>query len=84
MGINRIIYSSKKSDTGEYFVGYRKTASWMAGMSMLGTQLSSITFIAYPADSFETMGIRLLPIALVPVGSITAAFLSICSTAKPR
>jgi len=74
MGVIGVYYSGKNSDTDEYFLGGRRTAGWMAGMSMLGTLLSCITFLAYPADSFKTTWIRLLPMALVPVGSIIAAF----------
>ena len=74
MGIVGLYYSGKNSDTDEYFLGGRRTLGWMAGISMLGTLLSSITFLAYPADSFKTTWIRLLPMALVPVGSIIAAY----------
>ena len=41
---------------------------------MVGTSISSLTFLAYPADSFKTAWLRFLPNVMLPVVIITAAY----------
>ena len=53
------IYFSRKNTTTEgYFVGNRSYSGWVIGLSMISTSISSITFLAYPADSFKTSWLR--------------------------
>jgi len=49
------IYFSKRAKTTEnYFLAGRKIPWWAAGLSIYGTQLSAITFMAVPAVVFAT------------------------------
>jgi len=41
---------------------------------MVGTSISSVTFLAYPADSFKTSWLRFLPNLMLPVVIITTAY----------
>ena len=38
----------------DFFLGGRRVPWWAAGISIFGTQLSAITFMAIPAKSFAT------------------------------
>ena len=70
------IYFSRKNTTTEgYFVGNRSYSGWVIGLSMIGTSISSITFLAYPADSFKTSWLRFLPNIALPIVIITSAYL---------
>ncbi len=47
------VYSGRKGrDTEDYFVGGRKVPGWAVGLSILGTCISSVTYVAYPGKSF--------------------------------
>lgn len=64
-------FSRKNTNTEEYFLGGRSFPGWALGLSLLGTSMSSVTFIAYPADGFKTTLVRL---TLVLVFPLVAAF----------
>ena len=70
-----IYFSQKNKDTEEYFVGGRSFSGWVIGLSMIGTSISSITFLAFPADAFKTSWIRFLPSFVLPVAILVAAYL---------
>lgn len=42
----------RNSNTEEYFVGNRSFSGWVVGLSMLGTVVSSSTFLALPAAAY--------------------------------
>lgn len=42
----------KDSTTEDYFVGGRKVPGWAVGLSIMGTCISSVTYVAYPGKSF--------------------------------
>ncbi len=68
-------YFAKRTKTTEgYFLGNRSYAGWLIGISMFATSISSITFVAYPADAFKTAYLRLLPGLMLPIGVLIAAF----------
>lgn len=47
------VYFSRRNNTTEgYFLGNRQFSGWVIGLSMLGTVISSATFIALPAAAF--------------------------------
>jgi solute:Na+ symporter, SSS family len=54
-------FSRRQKTTDDYFLGDRNFPGWAIGLSFIGTTISSVTFIAYPADSFKTAWVRLLP-----------------------
>ncbi|EKF75730.1 sodium solute transporter family protein [Alcanivorax hongdengensis A-11-3] len=67
-------FSRRNTSTEEYFVGGRRFRGWVIGLSLVGTSISSITFLAYPADAFKTDWLRYLPnLALLPA-MLVAAF----------
>ena len=47
-------FSKREKTTDDFFLGGRRVPWWAAGMSIFGTQLSAITFMAIPAKSFAT------------------------------
>ena len=67
-------FSRKNVDTEEYFLGGRRFKGWVIGISMVGTSISSITFLAYPGDAFKTAWLRFLPNLMLPVAVVIAAY----------
>lgn len=67
-------FARRNTSTEEYFVGGRRFRGWVIGLSLVGTSISSITFLAYPADAFKTGWLRYLPNLMLPVGVLIAAW----------
>jgi SSS family solute:Na+ symporter len=67
-------FARKNTSTEEYFVGGRRFRGWVVGLSLVGTSISSITFLAYPADAFKTAWLRYLPNLALPLAVLIAAF----------
>ena len=68
------IWTTKKIKGSEdFFVGGRAMPGWAVGFSLLGTAISSITFLAYPGSAFAGNWSRLVPGFMLPV----AAFIGI-------
>lgn len=68
-------FSKKNTTTEEYFLGGRSFPGWLIGLSLIGTSISSITFLAYPGDAFKTAWMRYLPNFMLPIGVLIAAYL---------
>ena len=49
-----IYFSRREKSTGDFFIAGRRIPWWAAGMSIFGTQLSAITFMAVPAMAYAT------------------------------
>ena len=47
-------YSRKQKNTKDFFKGGERVPAWAAGLSLFGTALSPITFIAIPAKTYTT------------------------------
>ncbi len=47
-------FSKRQKDTNDYFKGGGRIPWWAAGLSIFGTALSAITFMAIPAKTFST------------------------------
>lgn len=47
-----VYFSKRNNNTEEYFLGGRNFPGWAIGLSMIGTSISSITFLALPAAAF--------------------------------
>jgi SSS family solute:Na+ symporter len=58
-----------------YFLGGRNFPGWAIGLSFIGSTISSVTFIAFPADSFKTAWVRLVPNFAYPFVIILAGLL---------
>ena len=69
-----LYFARRNRDTEEYFVGGRRFPGWVIGLSMVGTAISSVTFLSMPADSFKTYWLRFLPYAMVPAAAAVAAW----------
>jgi SSS family solute:Na+ symporter len=67
-------WSARRARTTEsYFVGNRAYSGWIVGISLFGAQISSITFVAYPADAYKTAWLRYLICLTLPVSVWIAA-----------
>lgn len=69
-----LYFSRKNTSTEEYFVGGRTFSGWVIGLSLVGTSISSITFLAYPGDAFKTAWLRYLPNLMLPIAIFIAAY----------
>ena len=49
-----VYFSRRERTTDDFFLGGRRVPWWAAGLSIFGTQLSAITFMAIPAKSYAT------------------------------
>jgi len=47
-------YSKRQKNINDYFKGGGRISSWAAGLSIFGTALSPITFLAIPAKTYAT------------------------------
>lgn len=47
-------FSKREKGTDDYFLAGRRVPWWAAGLSLLGTGLSAVTYIAHPALTFST------------------------------
>jgi len=65
--------SRRSRSTEQYFLGGRNFPGWAIGLSFIGSTISSVTFIAYPADSFEAAWVGLLPNLAFPLVVTLAA-----------
>jgi SSS family solute:Na+ symporter len=69
-----LFFSRKNTNTEEYFLGGRSFPGWALGLSLVGTCMSSITFLSNPADSFKTSWIRLTVSLAFPFVALFGAF----------
>ncbi|MCB9206339.1 MAG: sodium:solute symporter [Ignavibacteriales bacterium] len=68
-------FSKRNKSTEEYFVGGRSYNGFIIGLSMIGTSISSVTFLAFPADAFKTAYLRFLPNFTLPIAILLAAYM---------
>jgi solute:Na+ symporter, SSS family len=72
-----IYFSKKNNSTEEYFLGNRSFPGWVIGLSMLGTSISSITFLALPAAAFILDYRQAVPNLAVPFVALAAVLVFI-------
>ncbi len=70
-------FSKRNKNTEHYFLGGRDFPGWAIGISFVGAMVSSVTFIALPADSFKTTWVRYLPHFAFPVVVLICAYVFI-------
>ncbi|PYQ40823.1 MAG: sodium:solute symporter [Acidobacteria bacterium] len=64
----------RRAQTTEgYFLGSRAMPGWAVGFSIAGTAISSITFMALPADAYKTAWLRMLPNFVLPLGVLAGS-----------
>ncbi len=66
-------FGRRAKSTEQYFVAGRSYPGWLLGVSLFGATISSITFVAYPADAFKTAYLRYLICIMLPVGVLIAS-----------
>lgn len=66
-------FARRNKSTENYFVGGRSYPGWLIGLSMFATSISSITFVAYPADAYKTAYLRFLLCLTLPLGIFIAS-----------
>jgi SSS family solute:Na+ symporter len=62
------LFARRNKSTETYFVGNREFPSWLLGLAMFATSISSMTVVGYPADAYKTGYLRLLPAFMLPFG----------------
>jgi SSS family solute:Na+ symporter len=67
-------FASKNTTTESYFLGDRSFPGWLVGFSMFATSISSVTFVAFPADAYKTAWFRMLLNLMLPIGVLVATF----------
>lgn len=66
------LWTGKKiKQTDDYFVGGRGMPGWAVGISLLGTAISSVTFLAYPGSAYDGNWSRLVQGLMLPAAAIT-------------
>lgn len=53
-GISVFVSRRMKQTTGDFFLGGRRIPWWAAGLSIFGSKLSALTFIAIPAKAYAS------------------------------
>lgn len=74
MALMGVWFSRRNTNTEQYFVGGRSFPGWAIGLSMVGTSISSVTFLAFPADAYKTGWLRFLPNLMLPAAVLIAAY----------
>ncbi|KDN54204.1 sodium:solute symporter [Flavobacterium seoulense] len=60
-------YSGKNTNTQQYFAAGGNIPAWAIGMSIFATLISSVTFLAYPGEGYNSNWILLIQGFMVPV-----------------
>ncbi|MDR2675283.1 MAG: sodium/solute symporter [Opitutaceae bacterium] len=68
-----VLVSKKNRSAESYFLGKRDFPGWAIGISFIGAMVSSVTFIAIPADAFKTAWVRFLPNLAFPLVVLISA-----------
>jgi len=70
-----VYFARREKTTEDFFVGGRRIPWWAAGISIFGTQLSSISFMAIPAKVYATDWLYFAgALCLVPVQPLVIYF----------
>ena len=69
------LFSKKNKTTENYFVGGRSYGGFLIGLSMFATSISSITFVAYPADGYRNAYLRFIVSLTLPLGVIICSYI---------
>ena len=68
-----IYFARRSKDSEDYFLGGRNFPGWAIGLSLVGTSISSISFMAYPGDAYRTTWIRFFASFTLPIAVFIAA-----------
>lgn len=71
LGISVYVSRTMNASTDDFFLGGQKIPWWAAGISIFGSKLSALTFIAIPAKTFATDWVyifaNLMIVAVAPI-----------------
>ena len=70
-----VYFLKRNNSSEEYFLGGRKIPGWALGLSMVGTSISSITFLALPAAAFVLDYRQMTPHLFVPGPALLARWI---------
>ena len=62
-----LYFARRQTGTDAYYAGSRRMPVWAVGLSVLATLISSVTFLAYPGEGYESNWIRLVQGLTVPI-----------------
>ena len=75
IGISWYVSKNMGNTTGDFFLGGQKIPWWAAGLSIFGSKLSALTFIAIPAKAYATDWVYIMNnIMIVAVAPIVTFF----------
>lgn len=63
-------FSQRSNDTEDYFRGGKRVPAWAAGISIIATKLSAVTFMSIPAKVFATDWLYIL----IPLNGLFLAY----------
>ena len=67
------VYSARRAtDTESYFLAGRSAPGWVVGLSFIGTSISSLTFLAFPAAAYVGNWKGLVPFLVIPLVALAA------------
>lgn len=72
MALIGLYFAKKNKNTEEYFLGGRNFPGWAIGLSMVGTSISSVTFLAFPAAAFILDWRQVVPNLMLPLATVLA------------
>ena len=72
-----IYFAKYNKSTEDYFLGNRSFPGWAIGISLLGTSISSVTFLALPAAAFILDYRNIVPNLMLPFVTIAAVLIFI-------
>ena len=61
------LFARRQNSLKSFFLAQGRVPAWAIGMSLLATLISSVTFLAYPAEGFTSNWILLVQGLMVPV-----------------
>jgi SSS family solute:Na+ symporter len=65
-GIGLWVARRKKTTTDDYFLADRKLPSWLVGFTIIGTVISSVSFVAHPGAAYAQNWRLIAPNLMVP------------------
>lgn len=72
-----LYFARRNKSTDDYYLAGKSLSGLVIGISFIGSIISSVTFIAIPADAFKTAWLRFIPHFAFPLVAIVAAWLFI-------
>ena len=78
------IYSRRQSDTGSYFVGSGKMNSFLIGISIFATLLSSASYLMIPGEMIKNGPVILCYLFAIPIAYIIVGYVLIPAIMRHR